>query len=56
MVDDDNYLDNAFSKIRLYIKAGFIPSRNLILTYETKNEPLDFSVVKDLIKMHFECG
>ena len=54
MVDDDTYLNNALSKIRLYIKAGFIPSKNLILTSETKDEPLDFSVVKDLIKIHFE--
>lgn len=54
MVDDDNYLNNAFSKIRIYIKAGFIPSKNLILTYETKDEPLDFSIVRGLIKIHFE--
>lgn len=54
MVDDENYLNNAFSKIRLYIKAGFVPSKNLILTFETKGEPLDFSIVRDLIKMYFE--
>ena len=53
MVDDDNYLDGSFSKIRLYIKAGFIPSKNLILTYETREYPLDFSEVQDLIKRYF---
>ena len=53
MVDDDKYLENAFSKIRLYIKAGYIPSKNLILTYETKDSPLDFSIVQELIRVHF---
>lgn len=53
MMDDDEYRSAAFNKIRDYIKSDYIPDRNLILTYETKNAPLDFGLVKKKVKYLF---
>lgn len=54
MIDDENYLNNALVKLRTYIKGGYIPTINLILTYETRNEPLDFTTVQKMIQLYFE--
>lgn len=54
MLDDNHYLDTALSKTRVYIKNGYIPMVNLILTYETNEKPLDFSLVRGLISIFFK--
>ncbi len=41
------------NKMRTYINNGFIPGDNLILTYETKDRPLDINYVQNLISFHF---
>jgi len=55
LIDRPHYLNNAFDKLRLYIRGGFIPDENLILTFETTDKPLSFSFVRDLIKYHFSA-
>ena len=54
MLDDNHYLEKALSKIRLYIKNGYIPSVNLIITCETKDKPLDFSTIRNMIAVHLK--
>lgn len=44
---------NALSKLQLYMEHGWIPSVNLILTFETKEYPLDMAYVEGLIKDYF---
>lgn len=53
MVDEPAYRRNALSKLQLYMEHGWIPSVNLILTFETKEYPLDMTYVEGLIKDYF---
>ena len=53
MVDEPAYRRNALSKLQLYMEHGWIPSVNLILTFETKEYPLDLAYVEGLIKEYF---
>ena len=53
MVDEPAYRRNALSKLQLYMEHGWIPSVNLILTFETKEYPLDMAYVEGLIKEYF---
>lgn len=53
MVDDHEYLTKNMQKVIKYIEAGYIPGVNLILTYETKNNPLDIRYVNALVEYFF---
>ncbi len=53
LIDDPPYLSSALSKVRTYISLGYLPSNNLILTYETASAPLDIEYVKMLIEYSF---
>ena len=53
MVDEPAYRRNTLSKLQLYMEHGWIPSVNLILTFETKEYPLDMAYVEGLIKDYF---
>ncbi len=39
MMDDPDYAERAVSKLADYENAGFLPGRNMILTFETSQEP-----------------
>lgn len=47
-LDEPGYLEKAIKKLRMYAENGIFPGINLIITYETKNSPLDYKQV-DLI-------
>lgn len=49
MMDNPEYVKKAISKINSYIRNGFIPGKNLIMTYETK-EQLDYKVINRMIQ------
>ena len=53
LMGDPTYRRNALSKLQLYMEHGWVPSVNLILTYETKEYPLDMAYVEGLIKDYF---
>lgn len=53
MMDNPAYSQNAFSKLQLYTSNEIYPSIQLITTYETKEQPLDFGIVDALIKHYF---
>ena len=48
-----NHIANACNKIKLYCRNGIVPSVNLILTYETKESPLDIETIEQMIKEYF---
>lgn len=52
MMDEPHYINCAINKIKLYIRNGYVPGINLILTSETNLTPLNPLLVNDLIK-HF---
>lgn len=42
LMDNPNYAKNVFSKIRTYYNNGIIPGKNLIITYETSENPFSY--------------
>lgn len=50
MMDSPSYCQNAIQKLQLYFSHGFIPTVNLITTYETRDHPLTTEVVEKLIQ------
>lgn len=49
MMDDSSYAENAIRKIISYEQNGIFPGQELILTYETKMNPLTPKMIKMLI-------
>ncbi len=49
-MDDPDYSEKAIRKINTYIKNGFYPGENLILTFETSECPLDVKVLETTIQ------
>lgn len=52
MMDSESYVQNVIWKLRLYIANGYIPSINLITTYETQDHPLDMVMVEGMINAY----
>lgn len=52
MMDDPEYAEAAVKKIITYEQNGIYPGEKLILTYETRKNPINQKVVKQLIE-HF---
>ncbi len=50
MMGDEKYATKNVKKINEYIKAGFIPGKNLIITMESEGSGLDTEAVKTLIE------
>ena len=50
LVDDPEYMMAALRKIDDYIKAGYYPGINLIITYETREQPLTIIAVNNKIR------
>lgn len=52
-IDDANYLDDNLFKYRRYFLNDIIPAVNLILTFETKDNPFDINYAEELIRFYF---
>ena len=46
MMDDPDYVDTAIARIYLYIQHGVLPGDRLLLTFETKNSPLNTKLLR----------
>ena len=53
MMDDLEYVEKAVQKINAYQAAGYFPGENLIITMETKSQPLDVRLVKKMIEKYY---
>ena len=53
LMDDATYRNNAISKLVKYSEAGFVPGKNFIYTMETSTTPLNYRLVKKIIKENF---
>ncbi len=56
MMGNPEYCNHACDKIKLYCRHGIIPSVNLILTYETKQCPLNADKVEIILQEYFGCS
>ena len=54
MIDDPEYLEKALKKVELYGKNDIIVGENLLITYETRNQPLLSSNVEVIIQNHLK--
>ena len=54
LMDNSNYRDNTFNKLKLYGNNNIIPSINLITTYETTTHPIDSVQIQDIIDKYFK--
>lgn len=52
MMDEKEYCEKAIKKVESFEKSGIFPGDKLILTYETKEHPLNTVVVEKLIKKY----
>lgn len=50
MMDNPQYVQKAIQKIHTYGRNGFYPGKNLIITFETLQTPLDMRWVEDMIR------
>lgn len=50
MMDDQNYCRKAIKKIESFERNGMFPGKNLILTYETRDHPLNVKIVERLVE------
>lgn len=53
MMDNPAYAQKAYSKLQVYISHGFFPSANLIITFESKDNPLTSDLVEKMILLYF---
>lgn len=53
LMDNPQYVQKAFAKQQLYTTFGIIPTHQLIVTYETKEQPLDSNEIERVIKSYF---
>lgn len=54
MMDDSNYVENALQKIALYEQNGIFPGENLILTYETRKNPINQKIAMLMIQRYLK--
>ena len=52
LMDIPEYAEKAVRKITAYEENGCFPGESLILTMETKSQPLDVRLVKKLIRKY----
>jgi hypothetical protein len=53
LMDDEKYRSHACEKFRLYCQNGIMPSVNLIMTFETRENPLSTEKIESIIKEYF---
>jgi hypothetical protein len=54
MMDDPQYVESAMKKIETYEKNGIFPGETLIMTFESKGNPINQSTVKLLIEKYMK--
>lgn len=54
MMDQAEYRNNTLAKLDLYAANGILPGSHLIMTFETKTDPLDYEKVEEVIRQYFE--
>lgn len=51
-MDDPKYLSEFKSKIPIYIRNGLVPGDNLIMSFESLDQPLTYTTINKLIELH----
>lgn len=51
-IDKSNYVNRTITKLHTYLMHGIIPTINLILTFETQEQPLTYDIIEKNIDMY----
>ena len=51
-MDDPVYLESNIAKVNAYMKNGYLPGENLLLTFETKKHPFDTRIIDEFIRQY----
>ena len=54
MMDDPEYVEKALQKIAMYEENGIFPGESLILTYETRMNPISPKIVNLMISQYLK--
>lgn len=54
MMDDPGYCKNVYTKLQTYTSNGIIPTVHLIMTFETKKNPLSLDMIEGIIEYYFK--
>lgn len=54
MMDHPEYCEKAIAKLQNYASHGIFPGKSLLLTFETRNRPLNMEFVEQLLKEFFQ--
>lgn len=54
MMNNPDYAHSAYKKLQLYSEHNIIPSINLIMTFETPDNPLDYEILEHTIQFYFK--
>lgn len=54
MMDDSSYAEKAIQKITTYEQNGIFPGENLILTYETRKNPINQKLIMHMIRHYLQ--
>ena len=54
MMDNPEYAESAIKKIETYGKNGIFLGKNLIATFESKNNPLNIKMINLLIEQNLK--
>lgn len=54
MIDHEEYLESTLKKLRVYFRNGLIPGINFIMTFETRQAPLGYDIVFNVIRDYFD--
>ena len=50
MMDNEEYANNAISKMQIYAREGYVLGDNLFVTMETSTRPLDSRMLDGVVK------
>ncbi len=53
LADNPNYQRKIEFKLIKYLKAGYLPGHNMIITFEDSTHPLSFIEIEEIVKKYF---
>jgi len=53
LMDNEEYIHKAYRKLDVYTMNGIVPTMNLIVTFETRENPLDPGMIEKVISDYF---
>ena len=51
-MDDPEYAVKNIAKLNAYMRNGYFPGKNLIITFETQSAPFDARIMDDIIEQY----